>query len=567
MRGLVTLVFVVATLVAAGTSAQSTEIRGPKGVDYGAQGRSIGPIKPTDTLWRIAAKVRPDNSVTMYQVMVALYEKNPDSFLDKNLNHMRDGAYLRIPSLNEIRTIDPAQARQKSEQDDRLWEKIKNGTLNSNEIDLVAKKTTSARQEDVEKAKTELKSELEQLKRLQGERLVELQEQFKSSVTDVEAILTENRQLKSQLEKISEQLATVKDQLDEKDAELQRQLQQILAEREAMAQQKLQQAQQEQSALEGIPTWLKLVLMMTIPALAVLGLIIFILKKRQSAKEPEPSDDDEFLPQTPAPQMQTQPEAGIDNLDLGADDDSLDDSLDDLPLDDPDDALDEPGIQLDDDDFLDQSDDILDEGGDGADDIDSLLDQDELDGLLDDDVVFDDESDAEVSQEEAVLQQNFDAPGDDISVDVPEENEPDSDILSDEDIDDLFATDDSEDESQANANGEEASDDSDEAMAALSEELADDQLEQTDAESGDDTFDIDELVDETQSEPADDDFDVDDLLEENAADEQSAEEDDLDVDSLLDEAAEAPAADADESDVDIDELIDENGADEQGAEE
>ena len=126
MRGLAILIILASALVVTPVYTQdSTQLKGPKGVDYGAQGRSIGPIKPTDTLWRIAVKVRPDNSVSIYQVMQALYNKNPDSFLDQNLNHMRSGAYLKIPTLSEIRRVNTQLARQRSEQDDELWEKKK----------------------------------------------------------------------------------------------------------------------------------------------------------------------------------------------------------------------------------------------------------------------------------------------------------------------------------------------------------------------------------------------------------------------------------------------------------
>lgn len=85
--------------------ADSTRIRGPKNVDIGEQGKRYGPIRDSDTLWRIATKLRPDNSVTIYQVMQAIYQKNPNSFLDNNINHLRPGAYLAMPSMREIRSI------------------------------------------------------------------------------------------------------------------------------------------------------------------------------------------------------------------------------------------------------------------------------------------------------------------------------------------------------------------------------------------------------------------------------------------------------------------------------
>ena len=50
MRGLASLIILASALVVTPIYSQdSTQLKGPKGADYGAQGRSIGPIKPTDT--------------------------------------------------------------------------------------------------------------------------------------------------------------------------------------------------------------------------------------------------------------------------------------------------------------------------------------------------------------------------------------------------------------------------------------------------------------------------------------------------------------------------------------
>ncbi|MEI8642563.1 hypothetical protein P4S68_22475 [Pseudoalteromonas sp. Hal099] len=38
---------------------------------------------------------------------------------------MQSGAYLKIPTLAEIRRVNPQLAKQRSEQDDALWEKRK----------------------------------------------------------------------------------------------------------------------------------------------------------------------------------------------------------------------------------------------------------------------------------------------------------------------------------------------------------------------------------------------------------------------------------------------------------
>ncbi|KKL18156.1 hypothetical protein LCGC14_2478350, partial [marine sediment metagenome] len=347
MRGLASLLLLASALVVTPIYSQDgAQLKGPKGVDYGVQGRSIGPIKPTDTLWRIAAKVRPDNSVSIYQVMQALYEKNPQSFLDQNLNHMRDGAYLKIPTLTEIQGVNPELAKQRSEQDDELWEKKKNGTLTNSEITASQKKVTQARKVDVDEAKQELKQEINNIKTQQGTQLVELQKQFKSSVANVEEILVENNKLKQQLTGVSKELENIREQLGQ-DSEIQRQLKELIAKQNEIIEQQSAKKLEETSEFNFaglLANPLVLILLMTIPALLIIFAIVMFLRKRNNKQEED--IDDEFLPQSPS-------YSAGDDIDLGP---SLDPIIPDpVPND-----LDDLSVQLDDDkDILPDDDDII----------------------------------------------------------------------------------------------------------------------------------------------------------------------------------------------------------------
>lgn len=63
-----------------------------------------------DTLSDIALQVRPNTVVSMQQTMLALQELNPDAFTDGNINRLRSGQVLRVPTLAEIQAIDPRDA-------------------------------------------------------------------------------------------------------------------------------------------------------------------------------------------------------------------------------------------------------------------------------------------------------------------------------------------------------------------------------------------------------------------------------------------------------------------------
>lgn len=71
---------------------------------------TFGPTGQSDTLWGIAIKVRPDSSLSPQQVMLAIQDLNPDAFIDGNINKLKRGQVLRIPTAEQIRSRTPAQA-------------------------------------------------------------------------------------------------------------------------------------------------------------------------------------------------------------------------------------------------------------------------------------------------------------------------------------------------------------------------------------------------------------------------------------------------------------------------
>ena len=73
-------------------------------------GRRIIEISDADTLFSIARQVRPDASVTLQQTMLAIQALNPEAFIDDNINRLRSGQVLRVPSREEIETTDASTA-------------------------------------------------------------------------------------------------------------------------------------------------------------------------------------------------------------------------------------------------------------------------------------------------------------------------------------------------------------------------------------------------------------------------------------------------------------------------
>lgn len=75
-----------------------------------AGANSYGPTKSTDTLWDIALDARPDRSVSPQQVMLAIQDLNPNAFIDNNINKMKEGQILRLPTKEQIQSRSTATA-------------------------------------------------------------------------------------------------------------------------------------------------------------------------------------------------------------------------------------------------------------------------------------------------------------------------------------------------------------------------------------------------------------------------------------------------------------------------
>lgn len=70
------------------------------GINYRAG--DYGPIGATDTLWSIASATRPSASISTNQMMLALLRANPDAFITQNINGLRLGRTLRMPSESDL---------------------------------------------------------------------------------------------------------------------------------------------------------------------------------------------------------------------------------------------------------------------------------------------------------------------------------------------------------------------------------------------------------------------------------------------------------------------------------
>ena len=69
-------------------------------------------VRANDNLWNIARQVSNSSGASIHQAMMALYEANPEAFINGNINLLRRGQVLRIPSSSEMTSRSRAEAVQ-----------------------------------------------------------------------------------------------------------------------------------------------------------------------------------------------------------------------------------------------------------------------------------------------------------------------------------------------------------------------------------------------------------------------------------------------------------------------
>jgi pilus assembly protein FimV len=85
------------------------------------EAQKYGPIKSGQTLWEIATKMRSgkglsgidfaDKSITVEQLIAAIYKVNPDAFSSANMNVLLEGSYLTIPDAETILSTSSIEAK------------------------------------------------------------------------------------------------------------------------------------------------------------------------------------------------------------------------------------------------------------------------------------------------------------------------------------------------------------------------------------------------------------------------------------------------------------------------
>lgn len=541
------LVVFVLLLISVGQSAvlaqENVPIRGPKNSTDQFSGNVYGPITSDDTLWRIAERYRQNKNLSVYQVMVAIYDLNPNAFEQQNLNLMIDGATLKLPSERFIARYNAQEAQARAESDEQRWLRSSAIPSNTNIKRNIKPPSPPVNQDDLASTKSALEQQLKTLDETQAKQFDALREQFAQSINSVESLLQDNQKLYERIDKVNEDLGALRGQVDgDVKMTMDAQSQSIS---EMLQLLKAEQAQREQEASSSFLNTLKDPLVITIAssifsffAIAALGVWLLRRKKSPTSKEqakPKANKEEVAAGAASMAPISTSAEEAEDIDDLS--DDELfndDDLLDDVLSSELEDSLDD---ELEN--FSDLSDEMLvpenelSEGLDNSDDSDDLFEegdselaQDDLDSLFSED---DNADDAEPDVGE-LEDDEFDISGDNDDATDALLDELDSEVLSEDGIDD---------DELAEIADSAGTDDLDEGLFESEPEndVTQDDTEFS-ADSGivDSTDEILETIDEMSEELAQNNSDADDSFAEN-------EDNEISIDDLLDETAAAPGID------------------------
>lgn len=269
----------------------------------------------SDTLSDIALQVRPNTSVSMQQTMLALQELNPDAFADGNINRLRSGQVLRVPTLEEVQAIDPRDAVDEVTRQNQEF-------AETDVQPLAAPATATPDQDDQPQGQLSVVSADESIDATGGaaelgeaentvldQRIAELEAQLAQRQEEADRARIEREELDSRMADLEEQIAAAQEIIRLQDIQL-AQLQDSLAAAAAEAQLVAdQQAIQDAAAVEAAqpldsPSSLlddvlriltgNIIFMISGIVLVILLLVVLMLRRNRAAKTHE-DDIDELV--------------------------------------------------------------------------------------------------------------------------------------------------------------------------------------------------------------------------------------------------------------------------------
>lgn len=86
-----------------------------------AFGDEYGPVVRNDTLWKIVNAVRNDQAISKEQLLIAVFEHNPNAFYKRNINALKAGEIINIPSKEVVMGLSKNHALAEYNRQNEVW--------------------------------------------------------------------------------------------------------------------------------------------------------------------------------------------------------------------------------------------------------------------------------------------------------------------------------------------------------------------------------------------------------------------------------------------------------------
>lgn len=191
---------------------------------------SYGPIRRNETLWNIAKRLRPDSSVSMNQMMLALQRTNPRAFINNNINNLKAGAVLAIPERDEILAVQASEATREINRQYSEWKSARTESVTAaveeENTDAAATVVTETRLQlvapdaDAVEAAAAAAGDPDDEPQAGEEGVTELEQQLAMATEAAEANRAQSGELQARVSELENQMADMRRLLELKDAQL-----------------------------------------------------------------------------------------------------------------------------------------------------------------------------------------------------------------------------------------------------------------------------------------------------------------------------------------------------------
>lgn len=191
-----------------------------------------GITKANDNLWRIAEKLRNGRKdITVYQVMMALLQSNPNAFVDNNVHRLKVGQVLRIDNESALTRLSKREAANAYIRQTNSWDNYRKRVASKSSVQpLVSEAIKQKATDNAQETSGELI-----LSSPDGESLVAggganeeslsndlatVQEQLRQTKADAGTMRSQNMVLNEKLQQLEDELNRLQRSISVKDDEL-----------------------------------------------------------------------------------------------------------------------------------------------------------------------------------------------------------------------------------------------------------------------------------------------------------------------------------------------------------